>query len=171
MPPDVVSDTNPLMPLDVFAEANPAFLSTILWSFLTGYGEAEGDGCDIPLAFLPIPILLCRDLAATFAHTNATTGFVNWLTRNQVVIVGLASRIEMTSHFTRQALLFGIRYGLIELGEGGRFRARTHPRVTSRITHLPNETKDPILLAKRLGIWLGRAGTTSGIYHALGLTL
>lgn len=75
--------------LDLYAMTNPALGGALLWAYLRG-AEGAGSALELPLLFLPVPVLLSSSLAETFDGTNSRTGLFAWLDRNPGLTVGLA---------------------------------------------------------------------------------
>src|SRR4051812_15018726 len=109
--------------IDVFAATNPAFCGLIMWSFLERFGNGPDGGCELPLAFLPLPIVLSEELSALFAGTNSTTGYLTWLGRHPEIAAEFAPRMQRTVAMTRQAVVFCLRYSLVRVNEAGRLEA------------------------------------------------
>jgi hypothetical protein len=154
--------------IDTYATTNPAFCSILLYSFIEGYDSTNSNGLPFPLILLPVPIVLTSDIASAFEGTNSRTGLMSWIARNPEVTVGMRDRLHSTSEFSKQALLFGFRYGVFSLAESGRIflqpdsLAKKIPSVGS------SYVLDALKLAKRLGAWIGKAGTIETILIALG---
>jgi hypothetical protein len=157
--------------IDVYAMTNPAVCSLVLWSFLKGYVSKDENGCQLPLMFLPIPIILSSTTATKLNHTNSQTGFIPWVMRNPEVAVNMYEKVQHCVPFTRSAITFGIRYGLFNLNESSQFDAPLI-RLSSRQAIDENtDLKDILEKAKRLGVWIGQAKSPTIIFHTLGITI
>lgn len=154
--------------IDTFAATNPAFCSALLYSFIDGYASTNSSGLPFPLILLPIPIVLTSEIADAFKGTNAKTGLLSWIGRNPEVTVGMRERLQDTSEFSKQALLFGCRYGIFSIAESGRISLRPDALAKSIPAAGSSYTVNAFRFAKRLGTWVGEAGTTETILIALG---
>lgn len=157
---------------DVFANANPALGSLVLWSFCHGYVAKADRGAEHPLIYLPLPLVLSHTFQRTFERTNTRTGLHAWIERNPELHVDLGMSVKGTRQISRGALLFGIRYGLLELKED----ARIYPNATyklskGRIRTMPEEVRSVLTLAERLGGWVGEVASTRTVFYTLGMTL
>lgn len=154
--------------LDLYAMTNPALGSAVLWAFLKG-AERGTHGVELPLLFLPIPVLLSTSIASTFDGTNRRTGFFGWLDRHPEATIELADRVRRTRHISRRALLFASRTRLITADAGGYFRP-TGALSEAKLRRAGDAVKPLFPLAKRFGTWVGDVASARAIYYALGLT-
>lgn len=154
--------------IDTYAATNPAFCSILLYSFVEGYGSTNSSGLPFPLILLPVPIVLTNGIANTFKGTNARTGLLSWIARNPEVTVGMRDRLHSTSEFSKQALLFGCRYGVFSFAETGRISLQPDSLAKKIPSVGSGYVVDALKLAKRLGAWIGEAGTAETILIALG---
>jgi hypothetical protein len=154
--------------IDTYATTNPAFCSILLYSFIEGYGSTNSNGLPFPLILLPVPIVLTSDIANTFEGTNTRTGLLSWIARNPEVTVGMHDRLHSTSEFSKQALLFGFRYGVFSLADTGRIFLQSDSLAKRIPSAGSSYVVDAFKLAKRFGAWIGGAGTTETILIALG---
>ena len=158
--------------IDVYANTNPALGSLILWSFCSAFVEKNGEGVEQPLIYFPLPLVLSETYVQTFSGTNSKTGLHAWVERNQELHLSLARDVEVTRQVSRNALLFGIRYGLLELGSEGYVRPGSNFRLSSsRRRQLPDAVREAVALADRFGRWTGDVALTRNVFYALGLSL
>lgn len=155
---------------DVFANTNPALGALVLWSFCTGHAKKAGEFPLHPLIFLPIPIILSDRFTRTFEGTNSSTGLFNWIERNPSLHVELPDSIRKSRSISREALVFGLRYGVLEVSAQGEVGARSAVNITrSRREKLPEGTKRSLVLAERFGSWIGGSGPLKNSLFALGI--
>lgn len=155
--------------IDVYSNTNPALCAVIVHSFASGYTAVEPAGIDLPLAFLPVPLVLSRPLVESLDRTSVGTGLYTWLVRCPEVLIGLPDAVEAGSPYTSRGITFGIRYGLLTLSQESRIVPLPHPRIRSRASRIGGDVARAIRLSERLGIWLGRIGSTSSILYSLGM--
>jgi hypothetical protein len=156
---------------DVFSITNPALGSLILWSFLQGYEEKKMSGCELPLLFLPLPLVLSQITRDEFKGTNAETGLYTWITRRQKILINLDLRVNSSSTLTRSAIIFGCSNQLLIIQETGTIISSSKGLVKSRINNTSDEVKDMLKVSRRFGIWLSQINSPSNILNSLGLTL
>jgi hypothetical protein len=154
--------------IDTYAATNPAFCSLLLYSFIDGHNLSNSSGLAFPLILLPVPIVLTRDIADAFKGTNIRTGLLSWVSRNPEITIGMRERLRATSEFSKQALLFGTRYGLFSITDSGRVFLKPDSLTKSLPSAGNNNIAEAMKLAKRLGTWIGEAGTTETILIAIG---
>lgn len=159
-----------MISLDVYARTNPAFCSLVLHSFVRGYVACDQDGVAYPLMFLPLPIVLSDSRSNSFTGTNKTTGFWEWVSRNPQLTVGFTEAIERTAQYTREALLFGVKYRFLEVTEAGRFIVDDQALRKRAKFPASDDRGRALSLAERLGQWMGPIGSTESVFFALGAT-
>ncbi|MBA4019769.1 MAG: hypothetical protein C0483_21600 [Pirellula sp.] len=154
--------------IDTYASTNPALLAIVLRSFVLGYFEKKKTAMPFPLILLPVPIVLTAEVAETFGSTNVTTGLIPWVTRYPKVTVGMRQRLEATTPFSKEAFLFGLKYGLFEVDASGGvtvnpkgLKKNPPPNGLAYIT-------DALKLAKRFGAWVAGAGRPENVFVSLG---
>jgi hypothetical protein len=155
--------------LDIYAMTNPALGGALLWVYLRG-AAGEGQALELPLLFLPVPLLLSSTVADTFKGTNSRTGLFAWLNRNPGVTVGLAERVTRTAPITRTSLLYAARTGLIATDSENRFLA-TGAVSDRKLAKAGPAVKPLFTLAKQFGSWVGQVGSTRDVLYAFGITL
>ena len=155
--------------LDLYAMTNPALGSAVLWAFLQGAERGER-GLELPLLFLPIPMLLSSSLSSTFNETNSRTGFFGWLDRHPEVTVDLAERVRLTRPISRRALLFASQTRLVVADADGFFRP-TRALSDTKLRRVGDAVRPLFPLAKRFGTWVGEVASTRDVLYALGLKL
>jgi hypothetical protein len=156
---------------DVFADTNPALGSLVLFAYSTAYAERDTRGSEHPLAFLPLPLTLSQQYARTFKGTNSRTGLYTWVTRNPSLPIGLAETIRAVAPFTREALSFGLYYGMLILTEEARILPSPNFKLTpTKRNRLTPEIRAVLSLASQLGTWTADSGGTRQVFYALGMT-
>lgn len=157
---------------DVFADTNPALGSLILHAFASAYSQRDGRGAEHPLVFLPLPLTLSQQYARTFASTNSTTGLYSWVERNPELPVGLADTVRAVAPFSREALCFGLRYGMLTLSNDARVLPTPGFRLTSaKRGRLDREVRAVLSLGSQFGAWAAEAGGARQVFYALGLSV
>jgi len=156
--------------IDVFAATNPALGSLVLRQFLDGFCSIRTEGADFAILYLPLPILLPEELASTFDGTNRKTGFMAWISRSPIVPARLPHRLYLTTDFSRIAMEFGVRHGVIQLAPTGKFRPTAIGLFKKPTLPASNSVGKTFNLARRLGGWIAEIPAVATVYFSLGLT-
>lgn len=157
---------------DVFADTNPALGSLVLYAFASAYSERDRRGPEHPLVFLPLPLTLSEQYARTFDGTNSRTGLYNWIARNPELPIGLAETVHAVAPFSREALCFGLYYGMLAMTDDARVLPSSSFRLTpTKRGRLDPEVRTVLSLASQLGAWAAESGGTRQVYYALGMTV
>lgn len=156
--------------IDVFSTTNSAFGALLLWRFASGYSKVNSSGVELPLLYLPMPLLLSADLLESFAHTNSTSGFMSWINRAPHVPLELPRRLPRTAEFSRNAIAFALRYRLLRPTSGGFFVHDTTGLKKSPTRPASMLAGRQLSLAERLGKWMADV-PSSTVFYSLGLTI
>ncbi|QWC23633.1 hypothetical protein KJK41_04550 [Bacillus haikouensis] len=159
---------------DIYASTNPALCSLILWSFLSGYQEQNGKGCEYPLLYLPIPMMVSGNTRNKLQGTNINTGLLTWVSNNPEVLIKFAERIELAKEITEDAIIFGSANSIIDIEkESGLFRAINSGIYSTKVinTNKDKEQKEMFVFAKRFGAWCGQIHSSKIILNVLGMKL
>ncbi|MCM2978991.1 DUF6521 family protein [Priestia aryabhattai] len=159
-----------MMATDLYAASNPALSSLILWSFINGF-EQEKKGCEFPVLFIPIPLVLSRNIREDFKKTDSTTGLLTWIARNPNILLDTGKRIESTSSITKEAIIFGVTNNILKIDTMGLIYADNTGIKKSKISKFTDERKEMILISKRLGRWCGQLESTKVIFNIMGMSL
>jgi hypothetical protein len=155
--------------IDVYAATNPAFCSLVLRSFVAGYAESDASGSPLPLIILPLPIVLTEEISLALMGTNVKTGLLPWAVRSQEAILGLADRVADAASFSREALLFGIRYRIVSITSDGRLHPDARGLAKQPDFPVATDLGRALSLARRLGLWMGQIRDIDTIFISLGI--
>lgn len=150
--------------IDTYAATNPAFCCTLIISYLEGYAQPM----PLPLILLPVPVLLTNEIADSFDGTNSTTGLITWTTRHPEITVGMRDRLRKTAEYSRQGLLFGVRYNALTVDSKAQIFLRQQGLKKKLPTAGDSFVAKSLKLAKRFGIWVGAVGNTETVLLMLG---
>ncbi|MFD0048905.1 three component ABC system middle component [Actinomycetes bacterium NPDC127524] len=158
---------------DTFASTNPALCSLILWSFLKGFETVDQKGCELPTLFLPIPLVLSRNIRETFYGTNNSTGLLTWLSREPQVLLNVGQRIEASNSITKAGIIFGTGNKIISFDEHGLLYSNNQGLVQKRLKANKGgeDLKEVFSMSQRFGSWCGQLESTKIIYNVMGLSL
>lgn len=161
---------------DTTSASNPALCSLILRNFLIGFEKNNKSGCELPVLFLVLPLILSKDIRSRFKGTNSSTGLITWISREPQMLLNLAKRIEITEMITREAIIFGITNDVIKLNEDGHFNSDNKGIVLARIKSTIKTDNQPdisemIKTSEIFGKWCGQLKDSTILYNVMGLTL
>lgn len=156
---------------DLFAETNPAFGTYIIVEFCREFCSISPKSPSIALVYLAVPIALSRDTERSFAGTNIQTGLIAWLNRYPDVRLDIGTRLNASLDVVSASLKLGITSKALALVEGGAIGLGPNPPIKSPVDRLSKEPKNVIRRARRLGHWMGEAGTAGAIFSVFGVSL
>lgn len=157
--------------IDIYAMTNPALCSLILWSYLDGYLKEDENGCELPLIYIPIPIILSRSLLTTFEGTNKKTGFIEWINRNPDLSPKAFQIIKNSKRLTIAGTHVAIKQNLITLTSSCRLAPARKSLPNQAQIKNNEELKNFLMLSGRLGAWIGQIRSAKIVLHCLGITL
>jgi hypothetical protein len=117
------------------------------------------------LVVLPLPIILSNDLAPTFEHTKANTGFFRWIQNNPEILLELSERINESSEFLNPAIEFAVYRKIIQITNLGTLLAVQENISTAKSQGL----SDLFKRANKLGNWMGQVNSSKTIFNYLGI--
>lgn len=150
--------------IDTFAATNPAFCCALLISYLEGYAKP----LPLPLILLPVPVLLTKEIADSFDGTNVNTGLITWTNRHPEITVGMRERLRKTAAYSRQGLLFGIRYNALTVNDKAQVSLQPLGLKKKLPTVGDSFVAESLKLARRFGTWVGAVGNTETVLLMLG---
>lgn len=158
---------------DTYTSTNPALCSLVLWSFLNGFEQMKKDGCELPILFLPVPLILSKTIRNKFEGSNTTTGLLTWVARNPSVLINVAQRVEVTQDITKEAILFGATNEVFTFNDEGLIFSNKKGIKVSKVYsgNYFEKEKEMLLTARSLGGWCGQLESTKTIFNVLGVSL
>lgn len=102
-------------PPDVAYLFNPAFCTALLNRIASGYQGDTERGLPYPLAFVALPLIL-HPTSADLLPSTSRSKFHGWLQENPQVIFGFSDRARAMAPIVREAVSFGLRYDIYQLG-------------------------------------------------------
>ncbi len=149
--------------IDIYSKSNPALNSIILWYFIRSYMKENDAGCELPIIYTVLPIILSDKLESSFESTNVNTGFLKWINNNPQVINQLNDRVVGTRSVTKKSFLFSVSTGIVVF-DGVGFSA-----CDNAFKKLPGFPKTNIKMnklitnSKKLGAWMGKVGNARDV--------
>lgn len=119
----------------------------------------------IPLTFIVLPLVLHRRSREELPR-QIRTSLPIWIQEHPLLRKGFPSRARAVAQSGREALVFGLRSGLVELVETGGLVVGVEPHAPRRATP---ESREVLARAFFIGRWLARAGDTSTIFYLWGV--
>lgn len=118
------------------------------------------------LAFLTVPITLHAPTRAVLPKSRATH-LAAWVGRNTSVLAAFPARATAFAPYVREGLRYGVRSGLLQLGDDGRISATIRD-----IKSIPEDSdlRDIATSAARTGDLFARSGTTANIFALFGVS-
>ena len=150
---------------------NPSFCSILIWHAAFGHitGSAISASLALEEAFLVLPIVLHEETRRVLPKTTATSLAV-WVTEHPIEKALLPSTATRLVPFTREALLFGERYGIFNLTNS---TISPNDSWESKVRGSVNKATEEVLnCAKRaefVGRWFARSGSPSTVLSILGV--
>lgn len=156
-------------PIEIANLLNPAFCSILLSGCISAYQKEKKEGLPYPLSFLILPLILYKPTRDILPRTSATKMHM-WLQDNPEVQINFSSRVHSLIPYTKEAILFGMNIGTIEINKIGNLV------ITSKKVKKPkwadnSESITCIKKANFIGKWLSQAGTPSSIYIMWGIRI
>ena len=156
--------------IDAFAATNPAFCAVVLRAFVKGYVEQDPEGVPLSLLLIPLPVLLSGDIAGALVGTNATTGLLPWVARNPEITIGLRERVGRVASFTREALLFGLRYRVLTITSAGLVLPDTAGLKKQPKFAATTDVGRALANGRKLGQWVGQVRSPQTVLVSLGVS-
>ena len=143
---------------------NPAFCGRVLYAAIAEY-ESKGSHIPFPLLYLILPLVLHK---TTREKINSKSKMLNWVHKNQDVLVGFATRAKGLLEITNESIEFLLCSGIVQITNVGEFIITQ--KVKPREKDYPDkEIKECIEKARHVARWFINTGTTENIYVNLGV--
>lgn len=155
-------------PVEIANLLNPAFCSLLLMDAVGGYWSRNEVGMPYSVAFLILPLVLHEQTREALPKTIRTDLHV-WLQNRPEIRYEAGRRFAQLIPYTKEALIFGVRHGLIEIDSQGMllvqrstFRRATPELQSVEISTIRNR-------AGFLGKWFAKLGDPLVIYTMWGV--
>jgi hypothetical protein len=148
---------------------NPAFCGWLLREAVEGYTSVKPARMPLPLAFLILPVVLHQ---ATRGQVPAavTTKLHVWLQEHPEVRVNFAERTKELAPFTREALLFLVARGQLQVADDGAVTVVGKlGRGKAGLLEHSEEMKESLSRAKFIGRWFATAGEPATVFQNWGV--
>ncbi len=133
---------------------NSALGAILIWRFTKGYGEKAGDGCPLPLCFMPLPILFhhaSRDAAVGTLQSSGLNKFVAKFDKQREELLSIHARMLALRGQTLRSLAVAATQRLIALDCENACAHSLQTKALPSIT--PERVRPMIKAAEKLGAW------------------
>ena len=107
-------------PIEYANLLNPAFCSILLQKAIRGYQKQKQQDMPYPLIFLVLPIILHSSTRQVLPRDTRTKLHI-WLQRQPEVRAGFSDRAKNLVPYAKEALIFGMQTGIIDISASGQF--------------------------------------------------
>lgn len=150
---------------------NPSFCSVLIWFAARSCVRDYAPAMSLEESFLVLPFVLHRETRDSLPRSHQTSVAV-WLEEHALARGQIARRARLLVPFTREALLFGGRHGILDLTTG-RTVAEESPRYIARLRRMLRETSDEVRACGRkadfVGKWFALTGNPATVFALLGV--
>jgi len=153
-------------PVELANLLNPAFCALLLRDAVRGYQSQASQTLPYPLAYLVLPIVLYPP--ARDALPRSTVALLPaWIQEHPVLQPQIADRVQRMLLYTREAILFGLQYNLLQVGDDGGLESGN--RQVRNPFPAQTEPADCRKAAILVGRWFGKVVDGSLILAMWGL--
>lgn len=154
-------------PIEVANLLNPAFCSILLRDSVETFQIENMQGMSYPLSFFILPLVLHKPTREALPRTTRTK-LHTWLQEKPEVRIGFVERARQLVPYSKEAIIFGLQTGIIEVNENGNLIPSS-----KRLKELSwVDEVEPSICRKKaqfLGRWLARAGNVPTILTMWGI--
>lgn len=154
-------------PPEVAYSLNPAFCGRVIDGCIAGYAAAACRAMPYPLSYLILPIVLHKRTRDSMPSTLQTR-MHPWLSKNQRAKIGFDERVRSMAQFTREALIFLIRTGKIEVTGAGELAGGDTKATRNSKSESP-EIVDCAKKAKIVGKWFAPYADAAEVFRMWGV--
>jgi hypothetical protein len=148
---------------------NPSFCSLIISSAVGGHVEAGEPSMSYPLAFLVLPAVLHKATRERLPR-GVNTALSNWLEEHSDLLLRFPDRARSLAPFTREAILFGVAYHMIQvLADGTLMYGPTVYSTKQFLAETTDEVRDCVKKARFVGRWFAKAGSPATVMALWGV--
>ena len=157
-------------PQDVANLLNPAYVGTLVYRAVVGFGDEANRGMPFPLLFLVPPFVMHEGTRGRLPRSIATT-LPTWLQDHKDIIVEFGKRTTTLVPYTRESVLFLLDRNILSFDDNGDFiRGNANPKGVTKYQKISETVQQSYRRAEFVGKWLARSGSPMTIYALLGVT-
>jgi len=148
---------------------NPSFCAVLLWHAAQGHTANSKIALPFETAFLVLPIVLHRETRESLPRTVATSLAV-WLDETSLARSRIADRSRILVPFTKEALIFGGRHGLLVLKTGViEANLDWKRKVAASLKVCSDEVRMCAKRAEFVGKWFGKTAGPATVMALIGV--
>lgn len=155
-------------PQEEAAHFNPAFCGELIARTIKEFRKQAGGPLPLAYAFL-IPPLVLHPAARRALPGRANTAFASWAGDNADTLSTLADRTLRLRPVTREALLFVIQIGAVDIGAHGLTIGKRPLRLSSKPSVTTQDADEMRRAAGMLGRWFGNQADSSAVLQTMGI--
>ena len=156
-------------PVEIANILNAGFCSILIKDSISGFSQVNNKEMPYALSFIILPMVLHKPTRDCLPR-SIRTQFHTWIERNQKVQVGFANRAHQLIPYTKEAIIFGMEAGIINITESGRLALGN-----SSLKNIPWNSEAEVAICRKkalfVGRWLAKGGKVSTIYILWGIRL
>lgn len=155
-------------PVEIANLLNPAYCAVLLADAVGGYRSRNNDKMPIAFVFLILPLVLHKQTREALPRTTRTDLHV-WLQRNPEIRFEAGRRFAGLVPYTKESLLFGVKYELFEVDDSGALQASRNVGQQSVVGSQDTEAAVIRERARFLGRWFAKTGDPVNAYTMWGV--
>ena len=155
-----------MRPTEIAHLFNPAFNASLLHKSVLAYNNEVNYSMPFPMSYLILPIVL-HSKTRQILPKRVTTKMHTWIVKNQIVKMGFSNRASQLAGYTREALLFGFRLGIINLTDNAGLVSHKHKHLQS--WPKDSDAYECVVSASFIGRWFGVSGGMSSVFSMWGI--
>ena len=145
---------------------NPAFCARLLYTTIKEYDDKSQKPMPFACVYLVLPLVLHK---STRERINSRTHLLQWIQKNQDILIGYANRAKDLVPITNEAVELLLQSGLIELDTDGMLKIVKGKRSLSKTKYSDPEITECIKKSEHVARWFAGAESVTTIYISLGV--
>ncbi|BCL83657.1 hypothetical protein ccbrp13_61220 [Ktedonobacteria bacterium brp13] len=160
--PDVIEIRSP----EIERLLNPIYCSCLLSKFTSSYNSLSQEKLLYPLIFVCLPLVLQSNTRAVIIKHNKNYGLHRLIRENPQTLIKLPQRVESFNSVTKDALLFGVNYGLLDI-EVEYSTVTSNNKLMRQINKAfdNGEEAQPFKASELLGYWFAQLSAAEVLLH------
>jgi hypothetical protein len=155
-------------PQEEAAHFNPAFCGELLARTTKEFCKQAGKAMPLTYAFLVAPLVL-HPTARKALPGRANAAFASWAGDNADMLSTLADRTLRLRPVTREALLFLVQIGAVEISSDGLWIGARPLKLNVKLSVTTNEVEQMRRASGTLGRWFGNQADPAAVLQTMGV--
>jgi hypothetical protein len=153
---------------EIAALLNPAFCGYLISVGLAEYTKNINEGAPYAFPFVMLPLVLHKP-SRTLLPRSTRTAFSAWITNANTAIakIGYAERAKNVVPYVREALVFAIQNGRVQINKAGQLR--TLKPTPKSFPNATQEIDECVRAAMLCGKWFSKVGDFKTAMALLGV--